>query len=79
MQSWGGEVRLLPALPRAWPEGSLYGVRARGGLELDLDWAKGKLRQLQVRGKPGQAVTMVYADRKIAISLNAEGRRRMTF
>ena len=43
VQCVDGEIELLPALPRAWPNGSLRGVRARGGFELDLAWRDGML------------------------------------
>jgi alpha-L-fucosidase 2 len=47
VQSHGAEVDLLPALPDAWPEGSLSGVRARGGMVLDLTWSRGRLRTVK--------------------------------
>jgi alpha-L-fucosidase 2 len=38
VQSREGQVFLLPAIPKAWPNGSVRGVRARGGLTIDLEW-----------------------------------------
>jgi alpha-L-fucosidase 2 len=41
VQSRGGEITVLPALPRAWSSGKVVGLRVRGGLELDLSWNGG--------------------------------------
>ena len=49
LQSHGGIIRLLPALPKAWPNGSFRGFRARNGLELDLDWQNGRATQATLR------------------------------
>lgn len=49
LQSQAGVVRFLPALPDAWPEGRLRGIRARGGLTVDLWWEGGKARRATLR------------------------------
>ncbi|MGF7147886.1 alpha-L-fucosidase 2 [Sphingomonas zeicaulis] len=49
MQSLGDDILLLPALPRAWPSGSLTGLRARGACGVDLSWRGGALAEARIR------------------------------
>jgi alpha-L-fucosidase 2 len=49
LQSHAGELNLLPALPRAWSNGSFTGFRARGGVEVDLSWRDGRATAATLR------------------------------
>lgn len=49
LQSHAGEVEVLPALPAAWPDGSVRGLHARGGYEIDLAWRESRLVRATVR------------------------------
>ena len=77
VQSWGGDVLLLPALPKAWPTGRVRGVRARGGLILDMDWTDGAVSHLLVKGPPRTKVNLVAPAWRRSITLDSRGSFRM--
>jgi alpha-L-fucosidase 2 len=63
LQSHAGEIELLPALPRAWPSGSVTGLKARGGFTVSVDWKDGKLERAILHSGLGGPCRVRHGDR----------------
>lgn len=79
LQSQPGEIVLLPALPAAWSEGEVRGLRARGGFELDLAWHAGRLTAATLRSITGTHARVRYGDRSLPVTLAPGATRTLSF
>jgi alpha-L-fucosidase 2 len=78
VQSWGGEVRILPALPSDWSDGRIDGLRVRGGIELDIAWKDHELHKLAFRGPAFTEVPVRYKTTLRVLRLDASGHASWT-
>ena len=65
------EIELLPALPKAWPDGSVSGLCARGGYEVSFEWKGGKVREATITARRGGTVTLLYNKQRKTLKLKA--------
>ena len=67
----GPAIRLLPALPSAWPEGSVTGLCAKGGFVVDLEWNGGKLTAAAITSRLGGDCTVLHGP---ALAVRCDGK-----
>ena len=77
LQSNDGEIHLLPALPDAWAEGEVRGLRARGGYEVSLRWKGGKLNEAAIRSLSGKSAKIRFANQAVDLNFKSGERVRL--
>jgi len=73
LQSSNDEIDLLPALPGAWPDGKVTGLKARGGYEVDLEWKSGKLIDATLRSAIGGSCVVRYGQNTLQLTTEPRG------
>ncbi|SKC04788.1 glycoside hydrolase family 95 protein [Dyadobacter psychrophilus] len=66
VQSHQEELHLLPALPKALPDGKVGGLVARGGFEITMEWKNGQLQSVDILSKAGNKCNVRYGSRRLA-------------
>ncbi|MBN3518495.1 glycoside hydrolase family 95 protein [Algoriphagus lutimaris] len=64
-----GIIRLLPALPKAWSDGTVRGIKARGNITVDMTWANGEIVMLSLVSGINQTITLIYNGSETTIML----------
>jgi alpha-L-fucosidase 2 len=77
LQSHDGVVRLLPALPTAWPEGNVRGLLARGGIEVSINWSGGRLVRACVLARAAGKHKFDNGGQRCEIALRAGEKRSL--
>ena len=71
LQSHAECLHLLPALPDAWAEGSVKGLRARGGFIVNIRWKAGRLTEVDVTSLAGEKCTLRYGGEELEFATKA--------
>ena len=79
IQSSADAIQILPALPKAWKEGHVSGLKARGGFELELDWDNSKLKKLSVQSQKGGRTKLIYQGKELMLNFKKGERKLIKF
>lgn len=65
-------IRLLPALPNNWPNGRVYGLKARGNIEVDIEWENNKIIEAVLNSEEDKNITVLYngSSKKVFLKKN---------
>ena len=73
LQSQVDKIELLPALPDAWKNGKVSGLRARGGFQVDEIWQNGKLVSAIIQSETGEPCSVNYGGRTVELKIKKGG------
>lgn len=69
LQSHEGFLRILPAIPTNWKNGKISGLKARGNIEVDMEWTDGKLAKLGLKAKEEKSIKLKYQNEEVEVNL----------
>ncbi|MBP1674229.1 MAG: hypothetical protein H6Q24_367, partial [Bacteroidetes bacterium] len=78
LQSHTGEITLLPALPVSWREGSVSGLKARGGFEVSMSWSDGILSVCEIKSILGNPCVIRYGEKTKTFDIPASNSIKIT-
>jgi alpha-L-fucosidase 2 len=67
LQSHNGVLQILPAIPAQWESGSVKGLRARGGFEVDINWENGEMTALKIKSLLGNPVKIMSGGKSVQL------------
>ncbi|MBN1845462.1 MAG: glycoside hydrolase family 95 protein [Sedimentisphaerales bacterium] len=73
LQSHAGQIDLLVALPEAWPDGRVSGLRARGGFAVDIQWRGGELQETRITSLAGNPCAVRYGEKEVEFPTDKGG------
>ena len=71
LQSHLDYIHILPALPAVWKNGKINGIKARGNIEINIEWKENKLTALSMKSAYDQNRKIKYGEKRIEIKLPA--------
>jgi alpha-L-fucosidase 2 len=79
LQSHAGELAVLPALPSAWPSGSVTGLRSRGAIGVDIRWNEGKATEVRLRPDVSEGQVFIRAPKGQRVASIISGGTSVSF